>query len=505
MRGILLNWRIRMGLLASIVAGSAAAADLELRTFWSPDLSIEERFELAKRTTPELIAFIRRMPKGGDLHNHVSGATFADFLLDSAQAAGQFYDISERRIVDAETDDTLTIAQLVASPEHLNDYRNRISVRGWRPASGSSGHHQFFSSFAYIGSVDRSADEMLAEVVLRNHYQNVHYLELMLLPRNQAVLSRFFTRYRGVQMDDLAGSLEPLMTVVNDPELGSSIRESLDQFERRVDDRIQAAGKNPTEMPVVRYVGSLNRVADINQFFITAVIIMSVIAADERVVAINMVAPEDATLSRRQFDDQMKILDFLWNELGRPAVTLHGGELVLRDSPVEPMRNRIRRTIDEGHAQRIGHGISVAWEEDVVGLLEQMRRDGVMVEINLTSNEVILGIRNDDHPLQLYRRAGVPVCFTTDDEGVNRSNLTMEYVKAVQRYDLSYGELKDMTRNCLEYSFLPGQSLFIDHDYSRPRPIAGAKRGTKIERQQSLESAFHRFEDSLNAGFREAF
>ena len=164
-------------------------------------------------------------------------------------------------------------------------------------------------------------------------------------------------------------------------------------------------------------------------------------------------------------------------------MTLHAGELSLRESPVEPMWDRIRRSIDEGHARRIGHGTSVAWERDLVGLLEQMRAEQVLVEVSLSSSEAILGIANEDHPFDLYRRAGVPLCVCTDDEGVSRSNLTMEYVAAVERYDLGYADLKQLVRNCIDHAFLPEE--------------------LKAVQQSELETRFAAFEASLAEGFRE--
>ena len=66
----------------------------------------------------------------------------------------------------------------------------------------------------------------------------------------------------------------------------------------------------------------------------------------------------------------------------------------------------------------------------------------VMVEINLTSNDVILGVSGRDHPLPLYRSSGVPVALSTDDEGVSRIDITHEYVRAVQTYGFGYADLK---------------------------------------------------------------
>jgi adenosine deaminase len=133
------------------------------------------------------------------------------------------------------------------------------------------------------------------------------------------------------------------------------------------------------------------------------------------------------------------------------------------------MTHHIRGSIEVGHARRIGHGTAVAWEDDVAGLLREMRDQGIAVEVCPTSAAVILGLEGDRHPFHLYRRAGVPLTINTDDEGVSRSNLTMEYARAVRAWNLSYADLKELARNSLEYSFLPGESLFERHDYRRPR------------------------------------
>jgi len=85
----------------------------------------------------------------------------------------------------------------------------------------------------------------------------------------------------------------------------------------------------------------------------------------------------------------------------------------------------------------------------------------ILLEICLTSNDVILGVWGDGHPLPVYLRYGVPVALATDDEGVSRSDLTQEYLRAVQTYDfLGYQDLKRMARMSLEHSFLAGSSLW---------------------------------------------
>jgi adenosine deaminase len=101
-------------------------------------------------------------------------------------------------------------------------------------------------------------------------------------------------------------------------------------------------------------------------------------------------------------------------------------------------------------------------EKGAIELLHEMAQRNVLVEICLTSNDVILGVSGNDHPLPIYLRYGVPVALATDDEGVSRSDMTHEYLRAVETYHLSYADLKRMARQSLEHSFLPGASLWAD-------------------------------------------
>ena len=101
-------------------------------------------------------------------------------------------------------------------------------------------------------------------------------------------------------------------------------------------------------------------------------------------------------------------------------------------------------------------------EDNALDLLHEMAQRNVLVEICLTSNDSILGVSGQNHPFPAYRKFGVPVALATDDEGVSRSDMTQEYVRAVQTYALSYADLKYMARQSLEHNFLPGASLWSD-------------------------------------------
>jgi len=156
----------------------------------------------------------------------------------------------------------------------------------------------------------------------------------------------------------------------------------------------------------------------------------------------------------------------------------------------------------------------VMQETNPRALLREMADRHVMVEINLTSNDVILGIVPPHHPLPEYRAAHVPVALSTDDEGVSRIDLTHEYVRAAMEYGLGYLDLKAMVRTSMEHSFQPGESLWQKPDdfthvkaacagqalgAASPTTTCAAllKSSEKATQQWELERRFAAFEASL--------
>ena len=168
-------------------------------------------------------------------------------------------------------------------------------------------------------------------------------------------------------------------------------------------------------------------------------------------VALNLVQSEDNLIARRDYTRHMEIVAFLASDL---PVALHAGELWLGDVPPPDLTFHIRQAVEIAHARRIGHGVALAFEHDMEGLLAEMRRRPVVVEINLSSNSIILGVRGKNHPLATYLAAGVPVVLSTDDAGVSRINMTNEYFRAVDDQGLGYRTLKAIARNALIHSFL---------------------------------------------------
>lgn len=139
------------------------------------------------------------------------------------------------------------------------------------------------------------------------------------------------------------------------------------------------------------------------------------------------------------------VIGFLRPQYPAARVTLHAGELWPGLVPAEGLRSHIREAVEVAGASRIGHGVAVLHEGRPQELLAELARRRVLVEVALTSNDVILGVRGTDHPLRAYLAAGVPVALATD-EGVSRSEMSLEFLRAVQDQGLGYPALKGMAR-----------------------------------------------------------
>src|SRR3546814_7586121 len=105
----------------------------------------------------------------------------------------------------------------------------------------------------------------------------------------------------------------------------------------------------------------------------------------------------------------MRMIGALAAESPDVPVTLHAGELAPGLVPPEDLRFHIREAVEVAGARRIGHGVDILHEDRPEELLDAMAARQIAVEINLTSNDVILGIVGDDHPFETYRDRGVPL------------------------------------------------------------------------------------------------
>lgn len=426
----------------------------------SPDKTAQY-FDRVRGDPLKLSAFLRQMPKGGDLHNHLSGAIYAESFIRWAADGDLCIVRASLSIVGRAP---CRGPGLVPAKEAFHDgslYAALIdawSMRGFVPGV-QSGHDHFFATFGKFDPADKGhGGDMLAEVAKRAAGEKVDYLELMWSPGMSE--ARALAKKIGWDPD-----LARLRRKLFDAGLEKIVAGAERQIDTAVEDERRTlhcdrAPEPPGCTVTLRYLAQVIRTVPPEQAFAQIVLAFALVKADPRIVGLNLVAPEDDPLALQYYRLHMEMLGFLAKDDPQVRIALHAGELAPGLVPPEDLRFHIRDAVEVAGAKRIGHGIDIFDENDPAGLLAEMAAKRVMVEINLTSNDLILGVAGERHPFLDYRRAGVPVALSTDDAGVSRIDLTHEYQRAAETYHLSYGELKDLARNSLEYAFLPGDSLW---------------------------------------------
>ncbi len=127
-------------------------------------------------------------------------------------------------------------------------------------------------------------------------------------------------------------------------------------------------------------------------------------AKDDTWVGINFVRPEDGLISMRDYTLQMKMVGYLHSVYPNVHITLHAGELA--PGLVPPMDCASISARQSSWATPSVSATAWTWmyEDDPKGLLKELAKKHVMIEINLTSNDVILGIDGAAHPFPAYSR-----------------------------------------------------------------------------------------------------
>jgi adenosine deaminase len=427
-------------------------------------------FEAIRKSPPKQLAFLLKMPKGGDLHNHLSGAIYAERYIEWAAEKGLCVNNRTMALAVPASPSRCDAEQTPASTALTNSvlYRQMIdawSMRNWQ-LSGQSGHDHFFDAFGRFGPATfNNSGRMLAEAVRSAARGKASYVELMLTPDGTPTGVASSQIGEKVGWDgDFEGTLRKLKA--NGIENAAAIGIKNLQAMEAEKNQLLKCGMQQAETGcsvTIRYVAQVSRNNSLGQVF--AQMVTGLALANDpqsKVVATNLVQGEDGVNSMQNFSLHMQMLKFLRPLYPRARVTLHAGELAPGLVPPDGLRFHIRESVMVARAERIGHGVDIMHETEPYELLKEMAGRNVMVEICLSSNDLILGISGARHPLATYIEYGVPVALATDDEGVARSELSLEFLKAAEEQGLRYLELKTLARNSLHYAFIAGESLWGD-------------------------------------------
>jgi len=437
----------------------------------TPEEKTAKYMESVRHQPGLLLAFLQQMPKGGDLHVHLSGAIYAESFIDWASENALCVDRTTSKLIHAACDSCEPYkpkpSVRCAYQDHIlyNQLVDAWSMRNWHAAE-ESGHDHFFGTFDKFGpAMEGHVGDAFAEVAARAAADHLQYVEVMNTADGgrAAILGTKTLGSTTGWEADFAKSRETLLAG-GMADVVAAVRSQLDADESRKKEVLHCG--TPQASPgcdvTLHYLYQVLRGLPREQVFAQILLSFELAKADPRFVGFNLVMPEDYYVPMHDFDLHMRMIEALHKFYPTEHVALHADELWMGQVPPEGLRFHIRESVERGGAERIGHGVAVMSEDDPVGLLKEMAKKNVLVEICLTSNDSILGVSGDRHPLSIYMKYGVPVALATDDQGVSRSDMTHEYLRAVEDQKLTYADLKRMARASLEHSFIPGQPLWED-------------------------------------------
>ncbi|MFN7096486.1 MAG: adenosine deaminase [Gammaproteobacteria bacterium] len=493
-----------IALLVSLPSIATAAKQVDINTY----------FESIKNNPTQLSLFITAMPKGGDLHDHMDAAVGPVLLWR--------YGVSSHLCLDPTT---LTAMQIKKCPaiDLMQDikpgsvlYDQTLDAWSMRDFNfqHSNGAQHFFATFgkSFQTRVGHRGD-MLAAIVTQAANEHISYLELMINPDEQQGASLA----NGIQWPQKPSQF---IAAINKRDLQKIIAEvdtDIQTMEQRKNQLLachtshSAAGCHVT----VRYIYQVIRTQSDNALLANLVEAFQLAATNPKVVGINLVGEESDPASMINYRQLMQYIALLRQHYPTVNVSLHAGELeqVATTLPYHDSNAHIKDALEIANANRIGHGVDIMHEKDYATTLHIMAVHHIPVEINLTSNADILGIQGQQHPFMTYLQYQVPMVISTDDQGILDTNLTQEFIRAVNTYHLNYSQLKMFVRNSIMYSFLPGASLWQDDHYKNPVAVCSQqnlgsvhlsvsclqfiKQSQKAQQQWLLEQQLQQFEQSL--------
>ena len=431
--------------------------------------SADQYLEKIRNNEAALTAFFAQMPKGGDLHHHYSGSIYAEPLLAHA-ISEDFYLNTQTMTVSKEkqTGNDWVLFSTLQKNGELETYKQKImhkwSIKDYYAANYPS-DKQFFESFMKLEPATQGNFEAgLLELKNRAIKENLSYIETQLSTIPCAIPTDDLAKYN-LQLRKLVAnknekavmqSLDSLYTIFIKNDAKKYATDFNNNFVGKMHNELKIDDKQFT----MRYQNFVLRFMEPVDLFKNLVVAFISAESSPLMAGVNIVSPEDGETSMKDYELHMLMFKYCHSRFPKVKYTLHAGELTLGLVRPEELSWHISSAIYTAAANRIGHGVDIAYENKSYDLLRYMAKNSIPVEINLTSNEFILRVKENRHPILLYKEFGVPIIISTDDAGILRTNMTEQYVLLAKRYPtISYSEIKQFVYNSINYSFIQDTSI----------------------------------------------
>jgi adenosine deaminase len=430
---------------------------------------VNDLLESIRKDVSALRQFFYRMPKGGDLHHHFSGSIYAETLLERAVALDYWVN---RQTLEIKSPDFVPDKKArlrwarfsTLEKEGAMDALSQKLLRQWsvfefNPTPyGPSRHDHFFQTF---NGFDPLLEDCLAigisEIKRRAIKERVSYIETIYkpIPHNIQPEMRWDQQFRQ-QVSDSAGLHQLMgmlfMEIIRNPEFRQRV-DAHNTLLRRLHDSLQV---DDTQF-ALRYQNFVLRIKSPRAVFTDMALCFASANGEALLVGVNIVAPEDHPVAMSDYALHMEFFRFFRSQYPTVKCALHAGELTLGLVKPEDIGGHIEAAVEIAGANRIGHGVGIPYENPL--LTKIMADKNIPVEINLSSNAFILGVKPEEHPVGFYHRAGVPLVLSSDDAGVLRHQLSEEYVLLYRHHNMHYSEIKQIAFNALRYSFIEEPAL----------------------------------------------
>ncbi len=206
------------------------------------------------------------------------------------------------------------------------------------------------------------------------------------------------------------------------------ITKTLERFSDRLDYRfIYIIGRQAKKEEIKKSVDDILFLLEQNSDF------------KRKLVGIDLAGNEGATKPSEVREDFMPLLEKCIN------ITIHAGETESVES--------IWEAVYHLSADRIGHGLKL---RDNPELLKRFLNKNIGIEMCPSSNFQIVGFNLSDkkYPLAEYMEQGLKVSLNTDDQGISRTNLSKEFLKASELCpELTLWDFIVLIRNSLSMAF----------------------------------------------------
>ncbi|SFD81967.1 amidohydrolase family protein [Flavobacterium phragmitis] len=430
--------------------------------------SADSYLEKIRNNEALLTAFFQQMPKGGDLHHHFSGSVYTEPLLERAIAEDFYLNLETLAVSKTKpANGNWENFSSLRNKGKLEHYEQQImqtwSIKDYNGSVPSD--DQFFDSFQkFEPTIKGHFAEGMLELKKRAIAENVLYIETQLstIPcdMNVSDLADFNSKLRQASKQKDEKAVLKLLDELYKSLQKKEAKKYAEDFNNNFLAKLHKDLKIDDEKFTMRYQNFVLRFMEPVDLFKNLVIAFISSSESKLTAGVNIVSPEHGENSMKDYWLHMVMFKYCHSKFPDVKYTLHAGELTLGLVQPEELTWHINDAIYVAGANRIGHGVDMAYEANSYDLLKYMSKNNIPIEINLASNEFILKVKENRHPFTLYKEFNVPIVISTDDAGILRSNMTEQYVLLAKRYqDVSYSTIKKYVYNSINYSFIQDESV----------------------------------------------